>query len=227
MSELLGYGEDALTLRAITERRSCLLESLKDNPDADALCIYRPSFGRRGASQTEGEPSKHSAFGEFDAIIATAKSIYLIESKWHRTSGANKGSITLSENQIRRHQIFEWYLDAWSSFAGTRWDEFVAEYGSNFTFAPTCIAPAESALAKNLQYLLERLTKKAGRAEREGRVVHVLLYFTQEEDVNPAPLRVLSANPTLTSVPTFIPVPMSYKSIGGAASLNSCNDLFY
>lgn len=106
----LGYGEDALTLWAITERLDLILDELGDDSDpADCTVFYRPSFGRAGL------------YGEFDAIIVTPMMAYLVESKWDRTGGT---SIKLEEHQIRRHEILEWYHDNWKGEEGEEWDVF-------------------------------------------------------------------------------------------------------
>ena len=76
MSKILGYGEDALTLWALKHHVPKILEEFQDKtPILDCLVFYRPSFGRHGQANS-------SVFGEFDAILASRKNIYLIESKW-------------------------------------------------------------------------------------------------------------------------------------------------
>jgi hypothetical protein len=59
---MYGYGEDALTLWALTNKLPTILEKLRDN-SAPSECevLFRPSFGRRG-----GEIN--AQFGEFDFI---------------------------------------------------------------------------------------------------------------------------------------------------------------
>lgn len=73
MSKIFGYGEDALTLWALKQHTSNILEEFQDKtPISNCLIFYRPSFGRGFGS----------VFGEFDAILVSRENIYLIESKW-------------------------------------------------------------------------------------------------------------------------------------------------
>jgi hypothetical protein len=112
---IFGYGEDALTLWALTQRLGVLLDALDDSskPD-DALVFFRPSFGRRGASETweEGQ-SRASQFGEFDAIIATPQRIALVEAKRGQASELLGDTISLRSEQVRRHAIMRWYVNNW------------------------------------------------------------------------------------------------------------------
>lgn len=86
---ILGYGEDALTLHALANGLPDIFRQLGENTDpVKALVFYRPSFGRR-SSALAGSP--RSEFGEFDAIIRTARAVYLVEAKWS-ASGEIAGS---------------------------------------------------------------------------------------------------------------------------------------
>jgi hypothetical protein len=58
--DILAYGEDALTLWALTQKLPAILDALSDHSDPNKCrVLFRPSFGRSG-----GEHS--SQFGEFD-----------------------------------------------------------------------------------------------------------------------------------------------------------------
>jgi len=47
--KLLGYGEDALTLWALTNKTSYIYKHLKGEiPPSECIAFYRSSFGRRG-----------------------------------------------------------------------------------------------------------------------------------------------------------------------------------
>ena len=47
MSEIFGYGEDALTFWALKRHLSEILKELKDKTEpSDCLIFFRPSFGR-------------------------------------------------------------------------------------------------------------------------------------------------------------------------------------
>ena len=48
--EIIGYGEDALTLWAIKNKLHAILQELNDNSDVSRCKVFfRPSFGQRGA----------------------------------------------------------------------------------------------------------------------------------------------------------------------------------
>ena len=84
--KILGYGEDSLTFWALKYRLKDILKKLNDKtPSSKCTIFYRPSFGR----------GNYICFGEFDAILATEKFIYLIESKWEESSGVNSKEINL------------------------------------------------------------------------------------------------------------------------------------
>ena len=167
LKNIFGYGEDALTLWAITERLDLILEELGDDSDpTDCTVFYRPSFGR-------------DQYGEFDAIIITSKKAYLVESKWDG-SGDLSG---LEEHQIRRHKILEWYHDNWKGEVGEDWDEFARK--NNLSFSATFlyfvkkngkmvkmskyIPSSNTILSQNLQTVLNLMIDKE--------IENVLLYL--------------------------------------------------
>lgn len=172
MSEILGYGEDAFTFWALKKQLSKILEDLNDQTEpSDCLIFYRPGFGRSGVAE----------FGEFDAILASAQNIYLIESKWDNCSANKKDEIKLAEQQIRRHKIFSWYLGNWDSRNySNNWGGFENDFQSNFAkeFQHRKIAPLKSCLAKNLEFVLNRLQEHCKKFPCEHREPkNVLLYF--------------------------------------------------
>ena len=72
--KILGYGEDFLTFWAVSRNLGEILRQLKDDTNTDdCVVFYRPSFGRRGGT-------RRAEFGEFDALIITSKTAYLVES---------------------------------------------------------------------------------------------------------------------------------------------------
>lgn len=109
----------------------------------------------------------------------------MIESKWDNCSENKKGKIKLAEEQIRRHEIFSWYLGNWDARRYTNnWEKFENDYQSNFTreFQDRKIAPAESRLAKNLEFVLNKLQEHCRRFSCEYRKPkNVLLYFYGNE----------------------------------------------
>ena len=75
--EAYGYGEDSLTLWLLKTKFKDFFEKLTKKSlgnTSKPIILYRPSFGRGGRSK--------SNIGEFDAIIGSSETIYLIESKW-------------------------------------------------------------------------------------------------------------------------------------------------
>jgi hypothetical protein len=173
MGKIFGYGEDALTLWALKHRTPDILESLKDQTGpSNCVIFYRPSFGRGG-----GE--KSAEFGEFDAILASSKNIYLIESKWDNLSRFNKREITLRTEQKIRHRIFSWYLMHWDKKYSNDWERFRKEHMYNFQrhFPKKRIATTDSLLAKNLESILTALQKRCGKLSFGRNIKNVLLFF--------------------------------------------------
>jgi Holliday junction resolvase-like predicted endonuclease len=186
---MYGYGEDALTYWALTERMAEILEKLHDGTRAeDATTFYRPSFGR----------GVGGSFGEFDAIIATAERIYLIETKWNRSGEvAGKTELTIRKQQLRRHQVLEWYFDTWRAQRPASWDDFRARYQATFEaiFPELTIPAADTTLARTLQFVLKTL------GGGEQRVRHVLLYI----DIAGVPC------PSTDGLPGFVPVRLQFS----------------
>jgi hypothetical protein len=105
--EIIGYGEDALTLWAIKNKLHAILQELNDNSDVSRCKVFfRPSFGRRG-----GE--KSAQFGEFDFIILSKERIYLGESKWDGSSENKNGILELRDEQKFRHEVMKFYICQW------------------------------------------------------------------------------------------------------------------
>jgi len=170
MTQWFAYGEDILTYWALREQLDCVLTQLGDKSDPSVATIfYRPSFGRKASY----DPAKPRAeFGEFDAIVATTKSIYPIEAKWSSFSKGDGDTITLENRQVIRHRIFAWYYARYSE-SNVSWDRFIAKYDSELreTFPGKKIAPLGSTLADNLQFLLRKI------ALYKAPIVDVLLYL--------------------------------------------------
>jgi len=84
MTTFLGYGEDALTLHALSTGLPGILRRLGDDSDPNSsLVFFRSSFGRRGPGPNGPESRQ---FGEFDAIIGTPSAVYLCKAKWKYSS---------------------------------------------------------------------------------------------------------------------------------------------
>jgi len=189
MSQIYCYGEDALTYWAITSQLDKILRPLEDDCSPDeAIIVYRPSFGRRGRANlnSAGKPLR-AGFGECDAIIGTRHSTYLIESKWSSSPKVQGNKIILNEVQIHRHEIIRWYLDKWRASQPMSWQTFISEFECEFIakFQGNKMAPFESILAKNLEFLLKTLSQ-CGTC-----IQNILLFFdkaggTKPMEVSPA-----------------------------------------
>jgi hypothetical protein len=154
--EILAYGEDALTLWAMTNKLSAILQTLKDSSDpSNCRIFFRPSFGRSG-----GESS--SQFGEFDFMLLAARNLYLGESKWQRsTEKIQDGILALRPEQILRHTLFKFYVEEWAFGNYSSWHEFESKARPKLQQEGIVkpIAPARSLLAANLQTVLGVIKK--------------------------------------------------------------------
>jgi|TARA_Y100000294_G_scaffold173607_1_gene190088 hypothetical protein len=168
--KILGYGEDAFTLRVIQEHDSEILELLeKDSSSVNSLAFFRPSFGRSGGKNS-------SQFGEFDLIIATSNNVYLIESKWDNFKNNDNDVMELKSEQILRHKIFSWYYVNWSAHQYKIWNDFVEQKADMFSklFSNKLIAQPETLLAQNLETVLVKLREYCTKYNSP---INVLLFF--------------------------------------------------
>ncbi len=163
--KLIGYGEDFLTLWALTNKTKKILSELDDDtPSETCTVIYRPSFGRAGGSME----NQRAEFGEFDAVLITNHRAYLIESKWDG-GGIRKRRVKLEKNQVRRHKILAWYHEKWEKELD--WKKLIEEKTSEFNelFPVNKIAPLGSILERNLKEVLSLINRKP--------LQNVLMYF--------------------------------------------------
>jgi hypothetical protein len=172
--KIFGYGEDGLTLLAISTRLDEVLREVGDQSKAcECIVFFRPSFGRKGPSRKFTETSlRRAEFGEFDAIIGTPKAVYLIEAKWGRRAPRNQAP-NIPDGQLQRHQIFRHIRESWMHNTPQSWSEFEAcasvDYNTSF---PSHVFPRSShQLSHNLVFVLDAL-KSCG-----GTVKDICLYF--------------------------------------------------
>ena len=171
--KVYAYGEDALTLWAIKNRLPEILGKLGDETKVDECKIFfRPSFGRGGKGT--------SNFGEFDFIILSDDKLYLGESKWDGAKKAKaKVHIKFKQQQLRRHEIFKWYIEKIKEILKEEcWSTFKEKYKDDFS---KCFGPKEipdldkkglkPLLIENLITVLKLIAKKPNK------IVDVLLYF--------------------------------------------------
>jgi len=176
--KVIGYGEDGLTYRGLTQELPDVLAALEGpehSKPAECLLFFRPSFGRAGGFRS-------SQFGEFDAILATERAVYLIETKWDGSSSLGRDAVVLDFRQVLRHQIFEWMRKAWMEPCPPDWATFANDNQVPFAlaFQDKPMAPEGSRLANNLGYILKKLSDFASKTK------HVLLYFHREGQAIPA-----------------------------------------
>lgn len=172
MVEILGYGEDSLTMWMLKHHISKILDEDDKTSVLDCLVFYRPSFGRSGGS---GSPE----FGEFDAFIASLKKIYLIESKWDNLSGSNRNREPLKSVQRLRHRVFSWYLTNWNKSYLKDWQRFLEEKRGGFekNFIDEKVIAEKGLLIDNLQLVLRMLLDHCREFNGEQSIRNVLLFF--------------------------------------------------
>lgn len=201
MVQIIGYGEDALTLWALQNRLEVILGQLDDSSDVSHCRVfYRPSFGRGG----------HPRFGEFDFIILAERRLYLGESKWHRPPRKlTDRAFTLHRSQKNRHRLFRQYVKRWAcgAYSDSEW----ARFESDWRAAPPqgiLEPPARDGtlLADNLQTVLGVIREHYKVAVPE--VIDVLLLLHQGQPVQQLPGRTQDG---------FVLVPIDY---GDAAFLD-------
>jgi len=181
--QLLGYGEDALTLWALKNKLDVILDTLNDLSGAPTCQVFfRPSFGRRG-----GESSPQ--FGEFDFIILAQACLYLGESKWEASSEEiREGVLELRAEQKLRHRLFRFYVEQWAFGDYSNWGEFIegAKEELRRLNLVKPLAPKNSLLAINLQTVLGAI--RNWYASRPH-VRDVVLYFHNGRPAEQLPRR--------------------------------------
>lgn len=156
---LLGYGEDALTLWALTKGLPLFLQQLGDGTSPpETTVFFRPSFGRKAPNPR----GKKSVFGEFDGIVCSLEANYLVEGKWNKSSELVESEITLSPVQIRRHEIMHWYCENWQQQDQGDWRSFRDMNKRDFeeVFSGYTIPTDGTVLARNLEYVLATMKRK-------------------------------------------------------------------
>jgi len=185
MAKLIGYGEDSLTLWALTKNYAKFKEKFKENLD-EATIFYRPSFGRGGRSDKN--------FGEFDAVIVSSEKVYFIESKWDHSSEIKKGTkkIVLREEQKIRFDILREYLKVWPKIVcvknGKKVIEENNEYNSLKNFLDEkliqvlSVRDTDSTLFSNIDKIAEIIEEKKIDCFDNSKFVNLVLYFHFKED---------------------------------------------
>jgi hypothetical protein len=154
-----------------------------------------------------------STFGEFDAIIASSESIYLLESKWDNLSRSKKEEIKIRPEQELRHRIFSWYNKHWSK-KYVDWESFAKEQSDSFRreFENKKMIPCgNTKLAKNLRFVLNELQKHYHKSSSEYDVRNVLLFFYNKAE---------SCKPTVKQDFKLVPVDYGREIIDNFINLN-------
>ena len=186
MANVIAYGEDPLTLWALTVRLGHVLNELHDpTPASDVLVVYRPSFGRGGAAK-HSRAGRRAEFGEFDAILRSDSAVYLVEAKWHRSPEIQGGAAILRDEQTTRHRILRWLLNEWREQRATSWSEFRPRAVTAFEhdFPGMTLASDGRRLAGSLEYLMRLL---GSRTEAIRDVLLVLCPEGQDVEIARAP----------------------------------------
>jgi hypothetical protein len=172
VTEILGYGEDSLTLWALKNHVSTILQTFSDKTGpSECLAFYRPSFGRAGGKDS-------SEFGEFDAIIVSRENVYLIESKWDRDSSSDKERNRPRSVQTLRHEVFSWYLTHWNRGYCGHWENFLKEYGDDLKKTLRKRLPGyDTTLRKNLEFVLSSILEHCRSFSGLENIKNVLLVF--------------------------------------------------
>jgi hypothetical protein len=171
--QIIGYGEDALTYWALTTKLQDILDKLDKTKADDCLVFYRPSFGR-GMN-----------IGEFDAILATPKTVYLIESKWQgpKKPKTPPKKIVLGESQPNRHSTLKeirqhWLKDGESIFAKSDAPILVNERP---------LPAQDTILARNVGQIFGQIDTAHPKAKT---MKDVCLYFSCEDDHTTCPKKI-------------------------------------
>jgi len=96
-----------------------------------------------------------------------------------------KDEIVIRREQLTRHQIFTWYLTHWKKKYSNKCIDFIQEQQSAFNFGQKTIAPADSLLAKNLEFVLNKLLERCEAFSYENNVKNILLFFHRGKSRTP------------------------------------------
>jgi hypothetical protein len=187
--EIIGYGEDGLTLWAIQWKLGHILNQLKDQSDLqECQVFYRPSFGRHGGPGS-------SQFGEFDFLLLSSGHLYLGESKWNQSSEKiTEGVITLRGEQANRNLVFRAYVEEW--FDKGDWEGVPSRLRMLSPSIDKKIPSPKSLLAGNLKSILTMIKTHFGN--KKPIIRDVLLYFFHSKEMQkraiPNKVQVLKGN---------------------------------
>jgi hypothetical protein len=192
--EIIGYGEDALTLWAMLNKIDFILKALRDTTDpSECKIFFRPSFGRKGGPDS-------AEFGEFDFILVNPNRVYLGESKWENSSEYKQGQLTLRHEQLLRHELFKAYLEQWVAGDCKTWADLARRMPEGGIQKP--LPPTNSLLASNLVEVLTSIRQFCGGIPE---VKNVLLYFHKGASAENMPT---------DTIEDFTIIPIDYREAG-------------
>ena len=127
----------------------------------------------------------HHHLGTLELVknLPDLEQLFLAESK--------KEELVIRREQLTSHQIFTWYLAHWKKKYSNKWTDFIEEQNNTFNFGRKTIAPANSLLAKNLEFVLNKLLERCETFSSENNVKNILLFFYRGE--SKAPLNINEA----------------------------------
>ncbi len=191
--QLLGYGEDALTLWMLMQCLGTFLKKLGDSSDPQRCLVwYRPSFGRSGGD-------RKPQFGEFDFIICSPSCLYLGENKWEGSQESTDGkTLDLRPEQKIRHLFFRFYVQQWIQCQCSTWIQFIRssavkqsltefnrQLHEEFGIRKTIPKP-DTRLAKNLESILNAIKNYY---QHVPPVKDILVFFCSPKSTQYLPVR--------------------------------------
>lgn len=200
--EILGYGEDGLTLLYFCTSLPHFLVHMGDQARPEECTVYyRASFGRGGG------------FGEFDAIVVTPSIVYACESKWNDRERSRVTAVQLEEPQVRRNKIFKDLLTTWLHDQPVDWADFCDQHATGINgFA---LPGTDTTTARNLSSIFNRLKGHPGTCQ------NVLCYFYRSNMITGLPFCVADHNGQPLEDYKIVKVKYSHGEVGSHFRLPS------
>lgn len=120
----------------------------------------------------------------FDFILLAEKTLYLGESRWDQRSQVINGNVLQVEpEQVRRHEIFSFYLDQWAYGNYEDWNEFREKAQP---LIDKRLPEPGTRIAKNLQTVLGAIREQYAMRPATR---NVLLFFHHDCNERKLPLQ--------------------------------------
>ena len=174
MAEIIGYGEDALTIWALLNEdviKMILVKAgVKKNKSHDRQIpkmkiFYRPSFGRN-----------EKCLGECDAIIGTDTKIFFVECKWTKSKENTSLGIKLDKGQIERNKMLIKYSKMYFENPEDAKKQIMSDKG---------IKGEKTQLWDSFNYVLSKLKNDIGRValQKQDTFRSLLVVFTDKSNI--------------------------------------------